>query len=152
MCCYNFVGCSFSKSAKSGRKSRCSENENNLETKRFFSLSSAHSLKVGKAELNEAFLLALRQFPRHFYKLTFSVGVFFAATAAAAARRISSRVLWLPLPRLDSVLPHGQGPVHPVEFVVQSAGVANGLAVVVPSPEGGGRRAAVGAAKADAPG
>ena len=44
-------------------------------------------------------------------------------------------LLGFPLPRLNAVFPHGHGPVHPVEFEVETAGVADGLPVVVPPPE-----------------
>ena len=60
-------------------------------------------------------------------------------------------VLGLPLPGLDPVLPHCQWPVNPVELVVEAARVADGLALVVPAPQRGRRRAAVGAAEADPP-
>ena len=52
---------------------------------------------------------------------------------------------------MDPVLSHGEGAVHPMELVVEAAGVADGLAFVVPPPEGGGRGAAVGATQAQAP-
>ena len=61
-------------------------------------------------------------------------------------------VLGLPLPGLDAVLAHGQRPVDPVQLVVQPAGVADRLALVVAPPQGGGAGAAVGAAQAVPPG
>ena len=41
-----------------------------------------------------------------------------------------------PLSRLNFVLSHREWPLDPVEFVVEAAGVADGVAVAVPSPEG----------------
>lgn len=60
-------------------------------------------------------------------------------------------VLGFSLPGLDAILAHRQRPIDPVQFVVEAACVADGLSIVVPAPEGGGRRAAVGTAEADAP-
>lgn len=62
------------------------------------------------------------------------------------------RLLRLPFPRLDAVLPHRQGPVHAVQLEVEAASVANGLALVVAPPKGGGAGAAVGAAQPQPPG
>ena len=57
----------------------------------------------------------------------------------------------LPLPCLNSILPHGERPVYPVQFVVEATGVTHGLAVIVASPERGLRGAAVGAAETQPP-
>ena len=50
---------------------------------------------------------------------------------------------------LDAVLPHGEGAVDAVQLVVEAAGVADGLAVVVAPPQRRRRRPAVGAAQPD---
>ena len=60
-------------------------------------------------------------------------------------------VLGLPLPGLDAVFTHGQRAVDPVQLVVEAAGVADGLALVVATPEGGGSSPAVGATQAVTP-
>lgn len=56
------------------------------------------------------------------------------------------RFFRLPLARLYAVLAHGQRPVDAVQLEVEAARVADGLAVVVAPPQGGGAGAAVGAA------
>lgn len=61
-------------------------------------------------------------------------------------------LLGLALPGLDAVLAHGKGPVDAVQLEVETARVADGLSLVVAAPQGGGARAAVGAAQAQAPG
>lgn len=44
----------------------------------------------------------------------------------------------LPVSGLDALLLHSQGSVNIVEFVVQPTGIADGVSVSVPPPEGGG--------------
>jgi len=48
----------------------------------------------------------------------------------------SSVVLWLPLALLDALLLHRQWAVHVVQLVVQTAGVAHGISLVVAPPQG----------------
>jgi len=67
--------------------------------------------------------------------------------SARSSRGATTRLFGLPLPRLDAILAHGQWSVHAVQLVVQSAGIAHGLPVVVPSPKCRGSSAAVGAAQ-----
>lgn len=69
----------------------------------------------------------------------------------ADGRREGSRrrLLRLPLPRLNAVLPHRQRPVHPVQLEVKSASVADGLSLVISAPQGGRPRPAVGAAQSE---
>lgn len=59
--------------------------------------------------------------------------------------------LRLPLPGLNAILAHGQRPIDAVQFVIKTASVAHGLAVVVASPEGGVPSATVAAAEAEPP-
>ena len=56
------------------------------------------------------------------------------------------------LPRLDSVLAHAHRPRNAVQLEVEAARVADRLALVVASPEGGGGRVAVRAGKTQATG
>ena len=63
-------------------------------------------------------------------------------------RRSSRSILRLPLSRLNPLLSHGLRPIDPVQLVVEAASVADGLALVVPPPQGRVLRAAVGAAEA----
>ena len=58
--------------------------------------------------------------------------------------------LALPFARLDVVLLHGQGSVDVVQLKVEAAGVADGFALIVATPERRGRRGAVDAAQAQA--
>lgn len=60
-------------------------------------------------------------------------------------------LLRLPLPRLYTVLSHGQRPIDPVQFEVQSASVTHRLALVVAPPQCGGAGAAVCAAQPESP-
>ena len=61
-------------------------------------------------------------------------------------------LLGFPLSGLDAVLPHGHGPVDPVQLEVETAGVTDRLPVVVPPPERGLGGVAVGAAQPVSPG
>jgi len=63
---------------------------------------------------------------------------------------LQRRVLGFAFARLDAVLAHGQRPANAVQLEVQTARVADGLALVVAPPQGGGPGAAVGAAEAQA--
>jgi len=58
--------------------------------------------------------------------------------------------LWLSLSRLNSVLAHRERPVHSVEFVVETAGIAHRLAIVVSPPEGGSGGSTICAAESHA--
>lgn len=58
--------------------------------------------------------------------------------------------LGLALARLNAVLAHGERPVHAVQLVVQAASVAHGLSLGVAAPQRRRRRAAIGAAQAEA--
>lgn len=49
---------------------------------------------------------------------------------------------------LDVVLFHGQWPIDSMQFEVESARVANGLALIVATPQRRGRRGAIGAPQA----
>lgn len=60
-------------------------------------------------------------------------------------------LLRFPLPRLDAVFSHRQRSVDAVQFVVQAAGVAHGLALVVPAPQSGHPGTAVRARQAETP-
>lgn len=60
--------------------------------------------------------------------------------------------LGLALASLDALFSHCQGSVDIMQLEVESTGVADGLALVVAPPQGGGRGATVGAAQAHAPG
>lgn len=62
------------------------------------------------------------------------------------------RLLRLPFPRLDPVLPHGQRSVHAVQLEVEAASVAHGLALVVAPPKGRGAGAAIRATQTQPPG
>ncbi len=55
-------------------------------------------------------------------------------------------VMHLPLPGLHLVLPHLRGALDPVQFDVQSAGVAHRVAILVAAPKRGRLGVAVGAA------
>jgi hypothetical protein len=44
--------------------------------------------------------------------------------------------LWLPLPGLNPILPHGERSIDTVELEVEPTGVTDRLSLVVPSPEG----------------
>lgn len=61
---------------------------------------------------------------------------------------IVGRSFGFPLACLDRVLFHRQRSWYIVEFVVKSARVANGIAVVVASPQRGGSSGTVGALEA----
>lgn len=58
------------------------------------------------------------------------------------------RLLRFPFSRLNPVLAHRQGSVHAVQLEVEAASVANGFALVVAPPKGGGAGPAIRAAKA----
>ena len=60
--------------------------------------------------------------------------------------------LGFPFSRLYPVLPHGQGPVHPVQLEVEATGVTHGLTLVIPPPQRGVGGPAVGAAQTHPPG
>ena len=74
-----------------------------------------------------------------------------ASTSTAAGARLLGRLLRLAFARLYAVLAHRQGPIDAVQFEVETAGVADGLALVVAPPEGRGARAAVRAAEPEPP-
>ena len=61
---------------------------------------------------------------------------------------IAATAFGLPFPGLNAILPHGQRSIDPMQLVIQSTGVANGLPFVVSPPKRRGRRSAVRAAKA----
>ena len=58
---------------------------------------------------------------------------------------------WLPLPCLNTIFSHGEGPVDPVQFVIETTGVTDWLPVIVTSPERGLCRPTVGAAQTEPP-
>ena len=91
-----------------------------------------------------------------FIALTVNLGLLLLGAAAPRLSRrrhgrCSRGVLGLALPGLDAVLPHGERAVDAVQLVVEAAGVADGLAVVVAPPQRRRRRPAVGAAQPDPP-
>lgn len=50
----------------------------------------------------------------------------------------------LPVSGLDAFLLHSQGSVNIVQLVVESTGIADGVAISIPPPEGGGGGLTVG--------